>query len=80
MHVHFIASYRSLIDVYFPNMDTVAGSVLYFDGTWGYTAVARSFAAFGGSYTPDAGYIATHTHTPYEYYPSIACMLSKPYP
>ena len=52
MHVHFIASHWSLIDVHFPHMETVAGSILYFDGTWAYTAVARSFATFGGSYAP----------------------------
>ena len=28
------------------------GLNLYFDGTRAYTAVARSFAAFGGSYAP----------------------------
>ena len=53
MHMHFIASHRSLIDAHFPNMETVAGSNLYFDGTWVYMAVARFFAAFGGSYAPD---------------------------
>ena len=52
--VHFIASYQSLIDAHFPNMETVAGSILYFDGTWTYTAVACSFTAFGGSYAPGA--------------------------
>ena len=52
MHVHFIASHRALIDVHFPNMGTVDHSNLYFDGTRVYTVVARSFAAFGGSYAP----------------------------
>ena len=31
----------------------IFGLNLYFDGTRAYTAVARSFAAFGGSYAPD---------------------------
>ena len=53
MHVHFIVSRRALIDAHFPNMETVARSNLYFDGTRVYTVVARSFAAFGGSYAPD---------------------------
>ena len=52
MHVHFIASHRSLIDVHFPNMETVADLNLYFDGTRVYTAVACSFTAFDGSYAP----------------------------
>ena len=33
MHVHFIASRRPLTDIHFPNMETVAVSNLYFDGT-----------------------------------------------
>ena len=52
--INFIASRTSLLDVHFPNIETVAGLNLYFDGTWVYMAVARSFAAFGGSYAPDA--------------------------
>jgi hypothetical protein len=34
----------------------VFGLNLYFDGTRAYTAVARSFAAFGGSYAPATTY------------------------
>ena len=41
-------------DVHFPNMETVAGLILYFDGTRAYTAVTRSFATFGVSYAPGA--------------------------
>jgi hypothetical protein len=33
----------------------VFGLKLYFDGTRAYTAVARSFATFGGSYAPAIG-------------------------
>ena len=50
-------SYISLChieDVHFPNMETVAGLILYFDGTRAYTAVTRSFATFGVSYAPGA--------------------------
>jgi hypothetical protein len=39
------------IDAQFPNMETFVLN-LYFDGTRANTAVARSFAAFGGSYAP----------------------------
>ena len=60
MHMHFIVSHQSLMDAHFPNMETVAGSVLYFDGTRGYTAVACSFAAFGGSYAPACMYVCIH--------------------
>ena len=53
MHMNFIASHRLLIDTHFPNMKTIAGSNLYFDGTWVYTVVARSFTTFGGSHAPE---------------------------
>ena len=52
MHMHFIASCRLLIDGQFPNMETVAGLNLYFDGTWVYTVVACSYTAFDSSYAP----------------------------
>ena len=56
MHVHFIASQRSVIDVHFPYMETVPVQICNFDGTQVYVIVARSFA---GSYAPDIPYSGT---------------------
>ena len=37
------------LDARFPNMEIIATTDLYFDGTWEYAVVACSFAAYGGS-------------------------------
>jgi hypothetical protein len=50
--MHFTASHRYLIDAHYPNMETAAGSELYFDATRVYMVVPHSFATFGDSYAP----------------------------
>ena len=37
------------VDACFPNMEIIAATDLYFDGTREYMVVARSFANYGGS-------------------------------
>ena len=37
------------LDARFPNMEVIAATDLYFDGTGEYAVVARSFATYSGS-------------------------------
>ena len=53
MHIYSRVRHVDLpIDAHFPNMETVAGLNLYFDGTRVYVVAACSFATFGGSSAP----------------------------